>query len=306
MKHNLTKYALVLGVLLTPIVSTFSWSGELQTFKGCTLAEMRGADGDSFLVNFPDGKQRVVRLYAVDCIEANIWDESDSRRLREQRRYFGISNCRPTQEASIREAKRFGQLATFETAELLSEPFTVHTSFADGRGSGYQKRIYGFVTTSRGKDLGFHLVEQGLARAFGVCRESPQGYSRDELRARIEDLELTAAKLSRGVWNLTNWSSFATERSTQRKEEAELALAIDKADLTKVIDPNIAPRDELMTLSGIGETLALRIIENRPYRNAQDLLKVKGVGEGTLERLKPRLPETFHLTPVVKKSRPSS
>jgi DNA uptake protein ComE-like DNA-binding protein len=238
---------------------------------------------------------QIVRLYAVDCIEAKIWDETDSRRLKEQRRYFGISQCRSTPEASIREAKRFGHLAWLETKALLAKPFTVHTSFADGRGSGYHKRIYAFVTTSSGIDLGAHLVSRGLARAFGVCRESPEGQDRDELRAKLEDLELKAAKLGLGAWAETNWESFLHERTAHREEEAELALAIDRAVYTSMVDPNKAPRDQLMTLSGIGETMALRIIENRPYQNAEDLLELKGIGEGTLRKNKERLPKNFHL-----------
>ncbi|MDF1812181.1 MAG: helix-hairpin-helix domain-containing protein [Verrucomicrobiales bacterium] len=302
MKHKLFRFAIVLGAF--PALLSISTATEsLQSFRGCTLVPMRGADGDSFLVKFPDNKKRVVRLYAVDCIEAKIWDEADSRRLREQRRYFGISNCRSTPQASIQVAKEYGHLATRETTSVLSKPFTVHTSFADGRGSGYQKRIYAFVTTASGVDLGSHLVAKGLARAFGVCRSSPGGYTGEELRARLEDMELLAAKLGKGVWSLTNWASFTNERSEQRHEQAELALAIDREKHTGIVDPNTAPRDELMTLHGIGETLAVRIIEARPYKNSDDLLKVKGFGEGTLIRLQDRLPEAFRTKSTKQKNR---
>ena len=82
----------------------------------------------------------------------------------------------------------------------------------------------------------------------------------------------------------------------QRNEEAELALAIDRAAHTGIVDPNTAPRDQLMTLHGIGETLALRMIENRPYRDRNDLLKVKGFGEATLRKFEHRLPKPFRST----------
>jgi competence protein ComEA len=52
------------------------------------------------------------------------------------------------------------------------------------------------------------------------------------------------------------------------------------------LDPNIAPRDELMTVPGIGEVMANRIIENRPYATLEDLRKVPGIGEKTLESLR--------------------
>lgn len=294
MKHDLSRFALVLGVIFIPFF-TSSAAQSLKSFPNCTLIPMRGADGDSFLVKFPDGEKRVVRLYGVDCIEAKIWDETDSLRLKEQRRYFGISHCRKTTEASIAEAKRYGHLGFLETNKMLAKPFTVHTSFADGRGSGYHKRIYAFITTASGKDLGSHLVSAGLARAFGVCRSNPQGLDRNVMRAQLEDLEIRAAKRGSGVWKLTNWDSIVTERSTQRAEDAEIAIAIDREMSTGIVDLNTAPRDQLMTLHGIGETLALRIIENRPLKDVKDLLKIKGFGESTVRKNQNRLPEQFRL-----------
>jgi competence protein ComEA len=50
------------------------------------------------------------------------------------------------------------------------------------------------------------------------------------------------------------------------------------------IDINTASVEELETLSGIGPSLATRIIEARPYRRVQDLLDVHGIGPRTLDR----------------------
>lgn len=59
------------------------------------------------------------------------------------------------------------------------------------------------------------------------------------------------------------------------------------------IDPNRAGRDQLITLPGIGPALAGRILEDRalngPYRRADDLLRVRGIGPATLDRLRPLL-----------------
>jgi competence protein ComEA len=53
------------------------------------------------------------------------------------------------------------------------------------------------------------------------------------------------------------------------------------------VNINTATREQLMTLSGIGESYADRIIEHRekngPFQAPGDLLKVKGIGEKTLE-----------------------
>ena len=283
-------------ILVLLLLASFELrANPLQTFENCTLDPMEGADGDSFRVRFPDGSRKVVRLYAVDCMETRIWDHADSRRLRAQRRYFGITQCAANSSDSIKVAKSFGVAAHQEVKKQLAKPFTVYTAFADGAGSGYHKRFYGFVKTGDGKDLGTHLVSRGLARAFGVYRQSPDGSHRDELRARLEDIELRAAKLGHGIWAKTNWETLLNERLTQRLEDSQLDMALDNAAALSMVDPNTAPRDKLMTLKGIGEIIALRIIENRPYKNADDLLRVKGIGPETLLKNQKRLPKEFHL-----------
>lgn len=64
------------------------------------------------------------------------------------------------------------------------------------------------------------------------------------------------------------------------------------------LDPNTATWVELAQLDGVGETLALRIVEDRetngPFRSLEDLDRVKGIGAKTLERLRPYL----HVAPL--------
>lgn len=59
------------------------------------------------------------------------------------------------------------------------------------------------------------------------------------------------------------------------------------------LDPNDATWVELAQLEGVGETLALRIVEDRetngPFQTLEDLDRVKGIGAKTLDRLRPYL-----------------
>jgi competence protein ComEA len=56
---------------------------------------------------------------------------------------------------------------------------------------------------------------------------------------------------------------------------------------TERISVNSASATQLDTLPGVGPATAQHIIEGRPYNALEDLLNVKGIGEKTLEKLRP-------------------
>ena len=284
------KKALALSLLLLAAL-TLRADEALQTFPGCTLVEAEWADGDSFPVRLPDGRQITTRLYGADCIEWHVNDETLARRLRAQRRYFGIADTDAA--SSMKTARDFGKQAAIRTRELLSKSFTVHTAFAGARGNGEKERAYAFVTTAEGKDLATVLVDEGLARAFGVTRQLPDGTSGNEYREALADHELTAAAAKKGIWAVTDWTHLAEDRAEERRESAELQTVLkDSQSTTAAIDPNTATAEELQSLPGIGKKLAERIIEARtktPIRSIDDLLAIKGITPKLAETLTPKL-----------------
>ena len=284
------KKALALSLLLLAAL-TLRADEALQTFPGCTLVEAEWADGDSFPVRLPDGRQITTRLYGADCIEWHVNDETLARRLRAQRRYFGIADTDAA--SSMKTARDFGKQAALRTRELLAKPFTVHTAFAGARGNGEKERAYAFVTTAEGKDLATVLVDEGLARAFGVTRQLPDGTSGNEYREALADHELTAAAAKKGIWAVTDWTHLAEDRAEERRESAELQTVLkDSQSTTAAIDPNTATAEELESLPGIGKKLAERIIEARtktPIRSIDDLLAIKGITPKLAETLTPKL-----------------
>lgn len=59
------------------------------------------------------------------------------------------------------------------------------------------------------------------------------------------------------------------------------------------VDVNAASVDQLVAVPGIGKSLAQRIVDfrqkNGPFKSVDELLKVQGIGEKSLEKLRPHL-----------------
>lgn len=53
----------------------------------------------------------------------------------------------------------------------------------------------------------------------------------------------------------------------------------------RCIDINIASSAELQEISGVGETYAKAIINKRPFDNIEQLIDIKGIGQGTLDAI---------------------
>ncbi len=52
-------------------------------------------------------------------------------------------------------------------------------------------------------------------------------------------------------------------------------------------DVNTASSAELRSIPGVGPVLAQRIVEARPFATADELRRVKGIGEKTYARIRP-------------------
>jgi competence ComEA-like helix-hairpin-helix protein len=72
--------------------------------------------------------------------------------------------------------------------------------------------------------------------------------------------------------------------------ESHPASSSKKTAPTAPVDINSASKAALMQLPGVGEKTAETIIEYRshvPFRRAEDIMNVKGIGEKKFERMKP-------------------
>jgi DNA uptake protein ComE-like DNA-binding protein len=269
--------------------------------ENCRLIPNPANDGDSFHVSVGE-KEYIFRLYMVDAPET---DEMNPRRLVEQAKYFAIT---------VPQAIEVGRVAKEFTRQKLSEPFTVFTHMADAMGRSRLERLYAFVQTKDG-DLGEQLVRNGLARVYGF-KTVPPGLknSRMELE-KLQQLEDEARQEKIGGWGINTarlnvraekpapFSVFVAGENPRPRATPSASPAIpfstpkpaalvpfgsaanpsrSHAKATTPlgrIDINTATEKELMTVPGIGRVTAARIIAARPFRSADDLKRVSGIGD---------------------------
>ena len=306
------KSALVAAAVLWTAASDLrarAESKEWIVLNNCRFIANPANDGDSFHAS-AGAKEYIFRLYLVDAPET---DEMTPGRLVEQAKYFGIS---------VPQAIEAGQAAKEFTREKLSQPFIAFTHMSDALGQSRLERFYAFVQTREG-DLGEQLVRNGLARIYGFKAATPGlRNSRVELE-KLQLFEQQARQERIGAWgvntgrlniraeNQSGFSFFIPAEKPRSRATPAASPAIPffspnpgapvpfgtapipsrshgkaKTPLGK-IDINTATEKELTTVPGIGHVMAARIIAARPFRSADDLKKVSGIGDKKYVQIRP-------------------
>jgi competence protein ComEA len=109
--------------------------------------------------------------------------------------------------------------------------------------------------------------------------------------AKLKDLKGLIAfedKVKEKTAKTTTAKETKTAVETKTKTTAEKAKMVETAaakEETPLINVNKADLKTLITLPGIGEALAQKIIDGRPYKTVEDLGKVKGIGEAKIQEL---------------------
>lgn len=276
--------------------------------ENCLFISNPADDGDSFHVS-AGAKEYIFRLYLVDAPET---DEMTPGRLVQQAKYF---------EITVPQAIEVGRVAKEFTREKLSEPFTVFTHMSDAMGQSRIERLYAFVEAKEG-DLGEQLVRNGLARVFGFKAVPPGLRSARVETEKLQQLENQARQEKIGGWgvNIGRLNApagvsgpFSHFGSNQKPQELGRPAASPSFSSTprpftqKVpggtpnpkkwhpkantplgrININIATEKELTTVPGIGHVMAARIIAARPFRSADDLRRVSGIGDKKYAQARP-------------------
>lgn len=310
LSHVRNKIAVFAIAILWAAVVDVGARGESKDWivlENCRLIPNPANDGDSFHVSVGE-KEYIFRLYVVDAPET---DEMVPRRLVDQAKYFGIT---------VPQAIEVGRAAKEFTRERLSEPFTVFTHMSDAMGQSRIERFYAYVQTTEG-DLGEQLVRNGLARIYGF-KATPPGLTSSRMELiKLHQVENEARQQKIGAWGVNigrlnvraanpgPFSRFAPNQNPRAigtpvaspsplstsprppiappdTPDAKPSHAKEKTPLGK-IDINTATEKELTTVPGIGHVIAARIIAARPFRSADDLKRVSGIGDKKYEQIRP-------------------
>ena len=278
--------ALLIWVALWLAIATAGASGDWITLKNCQLVPSPANDGDSFHVS-ADGKEYLFRLYFVDAPET---DAANPARLIEQATHFGIS---------VPQVIEVGEAAKKFTRDKLAEPFTVFTRMSNAMGRSKLERFYAFVQTKDG-DLGGQLVASGLARIYGRRVTPPGASSYSAALQKLQELEDQAKRQKLGGWAANIGGSSAPTASAAPIPSPSLSVldtaspAASPSSTSKnerlfpaKFDINTATEKELRLIPGIGPVMARRIIDARPFRSADDLKKVNGIGDKKYAEIRP-------------------
>ena len=269
----------IVALLAAPSLSRAVW----DRLENCRYLVKRFNDGDSFHISVA-GTEHIFRLYFVDAPETSTEFRD---RVEEQAKYFGLT---------VEQTLQVGELAKRFTRERLSERFFVRTTWQDAGGRSRKQRFYAVVQTSNG-DLGEQLIENGLAQVHRAARPEDNPVTKAEWQ-KLTRLEKKAKQEKVGAWGVM------ASRVMERAQDPESEQGIDPF---RSFDPNIVPKGaatpspspgdkldvnaasqaELENISGIGPVLAERIIAARPFKTADDLRKVNGIGEVKFAKIRP-------------------
>ncbi len=149
-------------------------------------------------------------------------------------------------------------------------------------------------------DLGEQLLANGLARIYGRRVTPPGASSSVAERQKLEELEAKAKQHKLGGWaaNIggssaptaapaTIPSPFLSVPDTASPAAPPPSTSKNERLFPAKFDINTATEKELRLIPGIGPVMARRIIDARPFRSADDLKKVNGIGDKKYADIRP-------------------
>lgn len=139
------------------------------------------------------------------------------------------------------------------------------------------------------KDAGLKFIARRINLAQPLVNNQKLYFPFEkELVCELEPLTDEASKLSAmlnpPITELPTSEPF-TEQNQSTPPPVSSSVTSNSAN-PQCVNINTATKEQLITLNGVGEVTAERIISGRPYATIEDLLNVSGIGEATLAKFK--------------------
>jgi competence protein ComEA len=302
-------------------VTTCFGRGPWVTLQNCRYLLKRANDGDSFHVSVA-GKEYIFRLYFVDAPET---DTEFRGRVEEQAKYFGLTvaqtvrlgelariytreklsspfiirTCRADAMGRSRLPRFYALVQTNngDLGEQLVENglARIHGKRASPEGITTARQEWQRLTRlerkARQEKIGGWGAAEGRMAARAETPESAQGI--DPFDAffhppKSQQKRMTSSTVT-NAWPFPGPAAAPTvTRVAGSPGQTPLAPATSPAaPQTGKLDINSASEVELENLPGIGPVLAGRIMAARPFKSADDLRGVKGIGHKRYQQLRP-------------------
>jgi len=123
------------------------------------------------------------------------------------------------------------------------------------------------------QDRDYMRRRQHAPRAVPTAHAPAQATRISDLRTRLLIVACVVAVAGGALWLL--------------RDGARRIPASAPGQESRLVDINRATSEQLETVPGIGPVLAGRIVAGRPYRRVDDLVRISGIGEQTLESMRP-------------------